>query len=262
MSIFTLCSVSVNGTAASTLAQQSLNTGMERALIAAAGNHQAEFVSLVRQVPRVAWSTRKIDLFSEPVLGNGNCIFRTQADGGTGTTTYISVTGTNSHVLHIPRRLRWSAGSPGAVLSAEMIFFSSDGSTAPLTVGSTAGSLTAEADVWQGDMNDVTGINIDFGWGDVIMPDGKLYAQQSFFREHRPSIEITTTDGDAITTTNLNPGSISSLTAILAKIANGGVRGTQRQYGLNGHLYVGSVEGDKPGTVRKMLQGTGTFTIS
>lgn len=262
MAIFTLCSVSVNGTACSTLASQSLNSGMERALIGAAGNHQAEFTSLIRQVPRVTFGTRKIDLFSTPVLGDGNCIFRTQAAGGTGTSTYVSVTGTTGCVLSIPRRLSWSKGSPGAILTGEMIFLSSDGSTAPLTVGSTAGSLTAEADVWHGDMDQVSSINIDFGWAEDLPQDGRLYAKHSFFREHRPSIEVVTYDSGAITTTNLNPGSISSLTAILAKIADGGVRGTQKQYGLSGHLSVSSVEGDKPGTVRKMLNGTGTFTIS
>lgn len=260
--MFILCSVNVNGTTCSTLAQQSINTGMERAILAAAGNHQGEFVSMIRQVPRCMFTTRKIDLLSAPVLGSGNCIFRQVDEGGTGSSTYISVTGTNGAVLIIPRRISWAKGQPGATLACEMIFLSSDGSTAPLTVGSTSGALTAEADVWHGDMDQVSAINIDFGWAEDLPQDGRLYAKHSFFKEQRPSIELVTYDDGAITTTNLNPGSISTLTAILAKIADGGVRGTQKQYALNGHLYVGSVDGDKPGTVRKMLAGTGTFTIS
>lgn len=259
---FILCSASLNGTAVSTLNSSSWNAGMERLMLGAAGNYRAEFAALMRQAQRGSLSTRKITAISEPVLGNGSLTFRDVAEGSVGGSSYISLTGTNGATLIVPRQIIWSAGQ-AAALSVDMFFLSSDGVAAPLTVGTTAGNLTAEADVWVGNGGGINSITVDFGYEINFPPDGFLYPKHSFIISQRPMISIVTSErASLITTANLNPGSISTLTAILAKIADGGVRGTQKQYALNGHLSLGSIDGDKPGTVRKMLNGTGTFTIS
>lgn len=261
MSQFILCSVNVNGTAVSTLASNSYSAGVERLLVGAAGNHQADFAALIRQVPRVAFSTRKIDAFSAVALGSGNAIFRVVANGGTGGSTYISMTGTNGAVLCVPRSISWTAGS-AAVLNGEMIFLSTNGTTAPVTVGSTAGSTTAETKIWTGDVSQVYSINIDFGFDIALPQDGLLYQQNAFVVSQRPVITIGTYDGDQITTTNANPGSISTLTATLAEQAEGGVRGTQKSYAVTGHLIADSIAGAKPGTVSLRCDGRGGLTIS
>lgn len=259
--MFILCSVSVNGTACSTLASKNVDPGVERVLLGAAGNHQAEFVALMRQIPRVRFSTRKIDLFTAVTLGNGNAIFRTVTEGGTGNSTYVSLTGTNNYTLSVPRRISWQQGGP-AILEGEMIFLSSTGAAAPITVGSTTGDVTAEADVWSGDMDQVYSISIDFGFDIALPPDGLLYQKHVFVRAQRPVISIGTYANSYITTANVNPGSISTLTAILAKVADGGVRGTQSNYAVTGHYVLGGIDGSKPGTVMVTCAGKGGITIT
>jgi hypothetical protein len=82
----------------------------------------------------------------------------------------------------------------------------------------------------------------------------------AFIVRQHPMITITEIDQTILTTANLNPGSISTLTATLAKIANGGVRGATTSYAVTGHLHVESVAGAKPGTVRKVCAGHGGIT--
>ncbi len=260
MTNFTLCSVSVNGTACSTLASSRFSPGMEKILTAAAANHQAEFVSLMRQMPRVAFQTRKLDLFSAVALGTGNCIFRNQTQGGVGASSYISLTGTSGKTLCVPRGISWRAGSP-AVLSGELIFLSSNGSTAPITVGTTAGDTTAETKTWSGDSDAVYSIDLDFGFEIAFPQDGKLYQQFNFIVSQRPRLTIGSYDSELITTAKINPGSIATLSAVLAEMADGGVRGTQRTYALTGHVET-AVEGAKPGTVMVTCDGEGGVTIS
>lgn len=260
--MFILCSASLNGTAISTLNSCSWSAGMQRVLLGAAGNHQAEFVALMRQEQMASIATRKINALSSVVLGNGNLIFRTVAEGGTGTSTYISLTGTNGATLLVPRTINWSAGSP-ASLSLDMIFLSSTGSAAPLTVGSTTGSLTEEADVWVGSGDGVNSITIDFGFQINLPSDGYLYPKHSFVLSQRPVISRTLTEqGSLLTTANLNPGSVSTLTATFNKIDDGGVRNGTLAFALTGHYHVDSVEGAKPGTVREICAGVDGLTIA
>lgn len=259
--MFILCSASVNGTAVSTLAASSFNSGIERVMTGAAGNYQAEFAAVMRLLANGSISTRKIDLLAAPVLGNGNLIFRTVANGGTGDAAYVSLTGTASYTLWVPRTITWQAGSP-ATLSLDVFFLSSNGIAAPVTVGTTAGDLTAETKVWSGDENLVSDLTVDFGYEISFPQDGKLYQQRCFVVSQRPMIRLTCYDETKITTANLNPGSISTLTATLAELANGGVRGTTKQYSVTGHYSVTSVAGAKPGTVQVQCAGTGGISIA
>jgi hypothetical protein len=261
MADFILGSVNVDGTAVSTLQSSSFEGGFERLLLAAAANHQADFVALMRQIPRVRYSTPKIDALAAVTLGAGSAFFRTVTQGGAGSSTWVSLTGTNGYVLHVPRRITWNAGSP-AILDAEMIFLSPNGTTAPITVGSTAGSTTAFANAWSGDVESCYTITVDFGFEIALPQDGLLYQKHNFIVSQRPVIMVGSYDSDGITTTNLNPGSISSLTATLAAIADGGIRGTQKTYTVTGHLTVPEIAGAKPGTVMKRCDGKNGITIA
>lgn len=261
MADFILGSVNANGTAITTLQSMGYNGGFERLLLAAASNHQAEFVALMRQMPRLTYATPKIDALSAVALGNGSAFFRTVDQGGTGNSTWVSIAGTNGAVLNIPRRITWRAGSP-AILEAEMVFLSTNGSTAPITVGSTAGATTAFANAWSGDVESVYEISVDFGFEIAYPQDGLLYQKHNFVVAQRPVISVGSYDSDGMTTANLNPGSISSLTATLAAIADGGVRGTQKTYTVTGHLVVDNVTGAKPGTVMKTCFGKNGITIA
>lgn len=259
--MFILCSVTVNGTACSTLASKSFDAGVERLLLGAAGNYQAEIVALMRQVPRVRFSTRKINLFTDVALGSGAAIFRSVTEGGVGGSSYISLTGTNNYTLSVPRRITWQQGGP-AILEGEMFFLSSDGAAAPITVGATTGDLTAETALWSGDTDQVYSISIDFGYDIALPADGKLYQKHVFVRAQRPVITIGTYASTDITTAKVNPGSITSLTAVLAAIADGGVRGTTASYAVTGHCVTSAIEGAKPGTVMVSCAGKGGITIS
>lgn len=258
--MFITCSALINGTAVSTLADSSFNSGMERLLVGAAGNYQAEFVALMRQVARGTISTRKLDALAAPAAAAGNIIFRQVTQGGTGNTTYISLAG-GATTLVVPRRVSWAAGGPAA-LSCEFIFLSSDGSTAPVTVGATAGALTTEADVWSGSGTGISAIEIDFGYNVVIPPDGHLYPINAFTASQRPVIRVTTNADAQITQANAMPGSVATLTATFLKLADGGVRGASRAYAVTGHLHAASIAGGYPGSVVLECAGKGGLTIT
>ncbi len=260
---FILCSATLSGTPISTLSGSSWNAGMERLLLGAAGNYQAEFVALMRQMARGALTTRKINAVSAVALNTGILIFRDVAEGGVGNTSYISLTGTSNKTLIVPRQISWSAGQ-AAELSVDLYFLSSDGITAPITVGTIAGNLSAEADVWVGNGDGINQITVDFGFELNFPQDGRLYQVHSFVLSQRPSIAITTSErGSLITTANLNPGSVSTLTATFDKLEDGGVRSaTQAVYEVTGHYHVENVQGAKPGTVRLTCAGVNGLTIS
>lgn len=261
--MFILCSATCDATTISTLASSSWNAGMQRLMLGAAGNHQAEFVALMRQAQTGQFATRKIDAVAAVALTTGGLFFRDVEDGGVGNTTYVSLVGTSNKTLIIPRGITWSAGS-AAQLAVEMMFFSSDGVTAPLTVGSTAGVLTAEDSVWVGHGDGINQINVDFGLEINVPPDGYLYPRRGFVISQRPSISIVTSErGSLLTTANLNPGSVATLTATFDKLADGGVRSaTQKVYSVTGHYHVEQVEGAKPGTVRLRCDGKNGLTIT
>jgi hypothetical protein len=261
MAQFILGSVNINGTAVSTLQSLGYDGGFERLLLAAASNHQAEFVALMRQMPRLRWATPKIDALDAVTLGSGSCAFRTVTEGGTGNSTWVSITGTAGAVLHIPRRITWSPGAP-AVLEGESVFLSSNGSTAPITVGATAGATTAFANAWSGDEEQVYSIMVDFGFEIAFPQDGLLYQKHCFVVAQRPVIMVGKYDSADITTGKLNPGSVSSLTATLAAIADGGIRGTQKQFAVTGHLTTPEITGAKPGTVMVRCDGKNGITIT
>jgi hypothetical protein len=255
------CSVTTGATAISTLASAQYSEGVEEVLNAAAGNYQAEFVNVLRQIPRVSVGTRLINALAAASLGNGALFFRSQADGGVGGSSYVSMVGTNGKVMTVPRTINWSAGGV-AVLAMEMAFLSSDGVSAPITVGSTAGDLTAESAEWVGDSDQVKSIDVDFGY-DVSYPaDGKLYAVHPFIVSQRPKLSYVTFDPTLLTTARVNPGSITTASAVFAQCANGGVRGATLTFTLTGRVRVAQVDGARPGTIQVVCSGTGGFTIS
>lgn len=255
-----LCSASINGTAVTTLSNAQLSAGMEKYVGAAAGNYQGEFVAVMRQIPAVSLTTRKIDAITAPVFGSGNLIFRAQEEGGTGNTTYKSITGTNSYTLWIPRRISWAPGSP-ATLAVDAVFLSSTGAAAPITVGTTSGSLTAEADAWVGNEEQCDSIDLDFGYNIVMPPDGFLYGKHCFIDSQRPRLTVRHTHLDNVTTANINPGSVSSLTATLAKLAEGGVRGTALTITVTGLLNVSDVASGSPAAATFTVDGKGGITF-
>jgi len=259
--MFILCSADLDGTDVSTLESSGVTPQMQRLLLAAAGNYRAEFVALLREVVRANIVTRDIEALTAVKLGSGSVTYRGVDEGGVGSSTYKTVKGTDGATLIVPRTISWAAGGV-ATLAVDMFFLSSDGVQAPVTVASTAGDLTAEADVWVGAGDLVNSIRIDFGYEIVMPEDGYLYPQHSFIRSQRPVISYVAQDEGELTTANLNPGSISTLTVRLAKIADGGVRGAQKTYSLTGHVHVDQVQGAKPGTVSVTCVGKGGITIS
>lgn len=259
--MFVLCSATVDETAISTLNTLNWSAGITAVMTGAAGNHQAEFAAVMRALSRGTLATRKLDALAAPVLGDGALFFRGVDQGGLPNSDYISLTGTAGKVLWVPRMVDWSEGQP-ARLTLEALFLSSDGTTAPITVGTASGDLTAEADVWVGDGTGIQSLSVDFGFQIATPGDGHLYQVNSFIQAQRPSIRVRTVNEADITSGNLNPGSVSSLSAVFAKVADGGVRGALRTYTVTGHRRVEQVAGAKPGTVEIVVQGKGGVTIS
>lgn len=260
-SAYRLCSASLNGTVVSTLNNATWSSGLDAYVGGASGNYQGDFVANMRQVPAVSLVTRKIDALSEVTLGNGNLIFRQMTEGGTGNSTYLSLTGTNSYTLLIPRRISWAAGRP-AELAIDMVFLSSSGSAAPITVGSTTGGTSAETKIWSGDDEQCDRIDLDFGYNVVWPADGKLYAKHCFVMDQRPVLTAHYTHLDGVTTTNLNPGSVSSLTCILAELAEGGIRGTQLSISVTGLLHAAGIESGTPAGHTLTVNGKGGVTFA
>ena len=259
--MFILCNAVINTDKLTTLGTGSFNAGFEKVLTGAAGNYQAEFVGGMRQVPRIQFDVRKIDALAAPVLTTAALIFRSVDQGGTGNSTYLSLTGSTGACLCVPRTLSWSPGGP-ASLSVEIIFLSTNGTTAPITVGSTAGDLTAETAQWVGGGTGVQQISLDFGYAIQIPPDGNLYAVDSYVMAQRPRLSIITRDPTLATTANLNPGSVASLTATLNTIATGGVRGAAKTFTLTGHKIVEQLAAGAPGTLLIACDGVGGITIA
>jgi hypothetical protein len=260
MSMFRTCSASLAGTVVSTLAQSSFNAGMEAVMLSAAGNHQAEFVALMRQLARGTISTRKIDALSDVAIGASNIIFRSVAQGGVGGSQYKSIAG-GATTMAVPRRVTWSAGGT-AILDAELIFLSSNGTTAPITIGTATGALTEEADVWVGSGTGISQITVDFGFDIQIPQDGHLYAINAFIASQRPRISYVTNSDEDFITAKFNPGAIGSLTATFSKLADGGVRNGTKTFTLSGHVYVESVSSGTPGTVTVRCEGTDGITVA
>jgi hypothetical protein len=256
MSVFILCSADLDGTAVTTLSGSSWNAGMQRAMVGAAGNYKPEFVALMSQMSRGQFSTRKIDACPAIVMGGGGLFFRAVEEGGVGNSTYVSLIGTASKTLIVPNQLTWGADKP-AELSVDIYFLSSDGIAAPLTVGATAGSLTPEDSVWVGNGDGVNQITLKFGFKLKFPRDGRLYQVHSFVESQEPELSIVTTErGSLLTTANLNPGSVGTLTATFDKLTDGGVRSaTQKSYAVAGHYHVENVQGAKPGTVQLFCAG-------
>jgi hypothetical protein len=255
-----LCSANINGTAVSTLSNAQWSAGMEKYIGGASGNYQGEFCAVMRQIPAVSLTTRKINALEAVVFGAGNLIFREQEEGGTGNTTYKSLTGTNNFTLWIPRRISWAPGGP-ATLSVDGIFLSSTGAAAPITVGTTSGSLAAEADIWVGNEEQCDSIDLDFGYQIALPQDGFLYGKHCFIESQRPRLTVRHTHLDNVTTANVNPGSLSTLTATLAKVSEGGVRGTAFTISATGIVHVGDIASGSPAAATFTVDGKGGITF-
>lgn len=246
--MFRMCSASLAGTVVNTLQSMAWQSGVERLMLAQAKNHQAEFALVMRQLAQASLVTHKIDALTAPGAGASNVIFVDVAQAGTAGTSYRSIAGGATTVV-VPRRISWSAGQPAA-LEVAMLFLSSNGTTAPCTVGTTAGGITAAADFWVGAGTGISSIEVDFGFNYNVPPDGHLYPINCFFDTQRPMVRITTNDPDTLlATANANPGSISSLTATFNKVTDGGVRSTAKTYTVTGHYVIRDVNGGLPGTV-------------
>lgn len=259
--MFRMCSASLAGTVVNTLQSMNWSNGVERLMLAQAKNHQAEFALVMRQLAQASITTHKIDAIAAPIAGASNVIFVDVAQAGTAGTSYRSIAGGATTIV-IPRRINWSAGQPAA-LEVAMLFLSSNGTTAPCTVGTTAGGLTAAADFWVGSGTGISSIEVDFGWNYNVPGDGHLYPIDCFFDSQRPMIRITTTDPSSyLSTANANPGSISSLTATLAAVADGGIRGATKTYTVTGHLVLRDATGGAPGSVTIECAAENGITIS
>lgn len=247
-----------------TLGNATVNAGMRSVITAAAGNYQGEFVSLMRQAPRITFQTRKLDALTAPELLTATLFFRQVTAGGTVNSTWYSIASGEDLCLAIPRQIQWQGGGGPATLTGELIFLSTDGSTAPMTVGSTSGDSTAEAKTWSGNETGMLGCSIDFGFREALPEDGLLYPQDTtiFLAAQRPMLRKTMVSDALLTTANVNPGSIGALTAELAEMASGGVRGTTRTYSVTGQRYLQSVSSGQPATVEQVVMGTGGVSVS
>jgi hypothetical protein len=238
----------------------SFDPGILAQVLGAAGNYQGDFIPVIRQASKVGISLFDISALSAPALMQASLIYRGMVEGAVPGSTYISIASGSDLCFVVPQGISWSAGGT-ASLSLLLHFLSSNGSTAPITVGSTAGVQTAVSKVFAGNMGCVESINIGFGFDVRFCNDGFLYPRKVYIASQRPTLSITTNDESSLTTANLNPGAIGELSAVFAEVAEGGVRGTTRTYALTGHISR-RTSGDRPGVTTVTCQGKGGFTIS
>jgi hypothetical protein len=257
--MYKIASASLAGNAFNTLQTMTWSAGFERLMTGNSAQHQAEFVALMRQMSTANIATRKISAVESFAFGSSSLFYRALTQGGVHADSWKSITGENS--LVIPRTVTWSAGA-AAVLAVDVMWYSTNGITAPLTVGGTTGLTSVEADVWVGAGTGVSSITVDFGFQAVTPPDGHLYPIDCYISAQRPRIRIITNDFTSLTTAAANPGSISSLTATFSKLTDGGVRGASKTYTLTGHVAVEEVADGEPGTVAVTCEGKGGLTIS
>jgi hypothetical protein len=143
-----------------------------------------------------------------------------------------------------------------------MVFLSTDGATAPVTVGTTSGSTTAEAKIWSGNDEQVDRIDLDFGFNVIWPADGRLYAEHCYIESQRPRLTVHKTHMDDVTTANLNPGAVATLTAVLAELAEGGVRGTTFSVAVTGGVQVDGIDSGAPTGITMTCDGKGGVTIT
>lgn len=258
--MFILRSASLAGTAVNTIPSASFSSGIEALMLAQASNAQAEFALVMRQLAEITLQTHKIDAASVVVLGASGLYFVEVDQGGVANSDNISIVG-GSGCLVVPEGISWQAGQP-ATLSARVMFLSSNGTTSPVTVGTTSGDVTAAADFWVGHGTGVSAIDIQFGYKINVPPDGHLYPIDAYIEEQRPMIRITTDQESSFgATADLSPGTINTLTATFKKVAEGGVRGASKTYSLTGLITRPNIASGAPGKITIECRGKGGFTI-
>lgn len=253
-----LCSLGIGTSDYSDVFGVSVDPGIAREVIGAAGNYRADFNVVLKQNMMIAASLRDLAAVSAPGYQTGKMIFRKEVEGDVAGSGYVSFTSATNKCMVVPQGISWSSGGM-ASLSLMMQFLSTNGTTAPVTVGTAAGDLEAVSEVYVGASSCVENINLNFGYTLRPCKDGLLYPHKTFVVSQRPTLTIVTSDESGLDTANIAPGEIATLTASFAKVAEGGVRGATRSYALTGHIQR-SVGADGNTTVS--VQGKGGFTIS
>ena len=261
MSTWRLGSVTINTSSTSTaILSSGVSTSRDIATLATAGDPTTALRILNRVLHNVRIATHDLTLVTALACVDLTLFFRQTDSCGGVSGTWISLAVSNAMVW--PDSISASGRSP-ATLNIRAIPFSSDGSTAPFTVGSTSGSTTAETDAWQIETTNVTDFSVDFGYRvqTISEPTRYVTTEGAFVTEHMPTMSATINAASEITQAKLDADACATLTVALTKAAAcGGTTGADRTYALTGLFGLDdlSAAGRGPGACRVTVFGDNT----
>lgn len=246
-SIFTLYAVNTPSGLIDQITEQSYDPRLNEILNSGDGKVDAEFAALMSSSPMVSFTTHAVatalgyaGISGLNISSAATLFFQRYAQGGTrqGATSHLKLD--MALGLLVPRTLQVSHDGEASI-GYDLFARSSDGTTNPITVtdaqslsGSpavdekfTLGAVTVN-NVALGAVQDVS---IDFGIEEVVLgADGNPFPTFTGIRARRPSITIRTMhldklDADAGDITKEGIAISSSTTIVLARMAQGAIRG-------------------------------------
>lgn len=210
--------------------------------------------------PTIEFDVYKLDLVTSPTKGTLTLIFRSGTDTGGAGATYLSF---QSEVCIYPVSMSAQAGGE-ATLSVRAYLLSSDGTTNPVTVGTTSASLTTGNDLYTVGASNIDGaavahivdqtVNFNYDVQTDAGQSGQLYPTVPFITAHSPDVQMTTEDVSEATQTRVTDGEKVTTNAANLKFKhmNGG---SDITVSMAGGVIQAQVNGGAPSTASLTVNG-------
>jgi hypothetical protein len=256
-----LIGVSVPGTAQANVLPDSvkLSPGL-RKIVESAGAISPTAAMTLGAEPVIEFSTNKINLCNTiaALSGTGLILYFKAYDAATGLGTG-NVSVTIGAGLIEPVKLSGKAGEK-ADLAVRVHAVSSDGTTVPVAVGTTAATLTANSDFWMlgavtlgSALSGVRSFDLNFGYSVAknTGEDGYVFPTQAYSEKQAATMAIRCRQLAAATQALINTGGAeTTISAVFDQLDEGGVPdGTYTVTGQKGLVSIDEVAGGAPGEV-------------
>ena len=239
-----------------------LNPSLQKAVLHAAGDLQPTTGVTLTNTPSMMFRTHDLDMISTPtVISSVVMTARAYADNGGLGTGYVSYT--MSDGIIIPVSISGSAGAP-AELTVAVFPVSSDGDTAPITVGTTSKTLATHGDAYTigdigigGAIAGISSIDLQFGYAvqSNAGENGKPYPTLAYYDRQTAAVTAATNQLSAATAERMLTGqSTTAITAVFRKLAEGAVpSGTYTATMAKAIVEASNIQGGRPFTLQLMI---------
>lgn len=210
--------------------------------------------------PIIEVDAYKIDLLSAPARDTVTLIFESGTDAGGAGATYVSY---EADCLFVPVSLTASQ-QQSATLSVRCLLLSSDGTTSPITKGTTSASLAQANDIYTVGASSIDGaavkhivdqtVNFNYDIQTDEGQSGKLYPTTPLINSHAPDVQMTAQDVAEATEDRVNKGEkvTTNAVSLTFKHLNGGSDVT---VSMAKGVIEAEVSGGQPSTVALSITG-------